>query len=173
MSYTRFASGLVFPLHERLKGHDSVAVRQRLERSQWLEPQAIAAEQAERLRGFLATIGERVPYWRALFRERGFDPQTVRSVADLQALHLQGLQAIGRPPLRLLQLAPHGHRVVPLQALMQREQRAGDEPGVQAAHWEISVGWRSAAEPAAWFPRSPRKMPSSSSTRLSQVLASA
>lgn len=88
MSYKRFASGLVFPLHERLKGHDSVALRRRLERSQWLEPEAIAAEQAERLRGFLATIGARVPYWRALFQELGFDPQALRSVADLHALPL-------------------------------------------------------------------------------------
>ena len=29
--YTRFVSGVLFPLHERIKGHDSVAVRRRLE----------------------------------------------------------------------------------------------------------------------------------------------
>lgn len=29
--YTSLCSGLLFPLHERLKHHDSVAVRKRLE----------------------------------------------------------------------------------------------------------------------------------------------
>ena len=36
MAYARFASSVIFPLHERLKGHDSLALRRRLERSQWL-----------------------------------------------------------------------------------------------------------------------------------------
>ena len=75
--YTRFASGLLFPVHERLKGHCSVALRRRLERSQWLEPDALLAEQLGRLRAFLADIGQRVPYYRDLFRERGFDPRAV------------------------------------------------------------------------------------------------
>ena len=47
--YTRFAAGLVFPLHERIKGHDSVAVRERLERSQWRTRAEIEAEQIEHI----------------------------------------------------------------------------------------------------------------------------
>jgi phenylacetate-CoA ligase len=88
MTYTRFVSGVLFPLHERLKGHDSVAVRRRLERSQWQPAAAIAQEQGQRLREFLVEIGQRVPYWRNLFQERGFDPHSVTSAADLQALPL-------------------------------------------------------------------------------------
>lgn len=109
MSYTRFASGVLFPLHERLKGHDSVAVRRRLERSQWLPPAAVAQEQGTRLRDFLVDIGRRVPYWRDLFRERGFDPAAVQSAADLQALplltkadirqHAEAMKAEGHGPL--------------------------------------------------------------------------
>ena len=86
--YTSLASGLMFPLHERLKGHDSVAVRKRLEHSQWLAPAALAAEQATRLRSFLIDIGQRVPYWRELFARTGFDPRAVQSAADLRALPL-------------------------------------------------------------------------------------
>ena len=48
--YTRLASGLLFPLHERFKGHTSVRVRRALERSQWLAPEALAALQVQRLR---------------------------------------------------------------------------------------------------------------------------
>jgi len=33
-AYTALCSGLFFPLHERLKGHDSVAWHKRLEASQ-------------------------------------------------------------------------------------------------------------------------------------------
>ena len=107
--YTRWASGVLFPLHERLKGHDSVAVRRRLERSQWLSPEQITADQAQRLRAFLVDNGTRVPYWRDLFRERGFDPAAVTSTADLQGLpllnkadirqHAERMKADGHGPL--------------------------------------------------------------------------
>ena len=33
--YTRLCAGALFPFHEKLKGHTSVAVRRRLEESQW------------------------------------------------------------------------------------------------------------------------------------------
>ena len=41
--YTSVASGLVFPLHERLKGHHSVPLRRQLEASQWLSPAELQA----------------------------------------------------------------------------------------------------------------------------------
>ena len=88
--YTRLASRVLFPLHERLKGHDSVAVRERLERSQWHTSVEIEREQAERLRAFLVEIGKRVPYYRQLFAERGFDAAGVRSASDLRTLPLLG-----------------------------------------------------------------------------------
>ena len=88
--YTRFAAGLVFPLHERVKGHDSVAVRERLERSQWRTRAEIEAEQIERLRAFLIDIGRHVPYWQRVFAERGFDPARVGALADLRALPPMG-----------------------------------------------------------------------------------
>jgi len=88
--YTRLASSWLFPLHERIKGHDSVAIRQRLERSQWLSAAEIEREQAGRLREFLVEIGARVPYYRELFGRTGFDPGAVRSVADLRRLPLLG-----------------------------------------------------------------------------------
>jgi len=86
--YTHLASGVLFPLHERLKGHASVAERRRLEASQWLEPEQIRALQVQRLRDFLVDIGRRVPYWRDLFRAQRFEPASLRSVADLAALPL-------------------------------------------------------------------------------------
>ncbi len=84
--YTRFCADLLFPLHERLKGHETVRVRRFLEKSQWWTKEQLAAYRVERLRGFLAQIGERVPYYRDVFESVGFDPRQVRDVADLQRL---------------------------------------------------------------------------------------
>jgi phenylacetate-CoA ligase len=108
-AYTRLAANLLFPLHERLKGHDSVALRRRLEISQWHRPEQIAAEQAQRLRAFLIEIGQRVPYYRELYARTGFDPQAVRSAADLQALPL-----LGKPQIRAHQEAMKAQDAGPL-----------------------------------------------------------
>ncbi len=86
--YTAVCSGLLFPLHERLKGHDSVARRRDLERSQWLSKPEIQRIQDERLRDFLIRIGRTVPFYRELFARLQFDPAAVSGAADLQALPL-------------------------------------------------------------------------------------
>jgi phenylacetate-CoA ligase len=84
--YTRFTAGVVFPLHERLKRHTTVAVRRRLEETQWWPAERLQALQVERLRALLVDAGRHVPYYRDLFRERGFDPAGIKSLADLQRL---------------------------------------------------------------------------------------
>ena len=52
--YTRFTSGLLFPIHERLKGHDTVAVRRRMEHTQWWAPEKLRELQLARLRTLLS-----------------------------------------------------------------------------------------------------------------------
>ncbi|HSW08977.1 phenylacetate--CoA ligase family protein [Aquabacterium sp.] len=84
--YTRFASSFLFPLHERLKGHDSVAVRRRMEKTQWLGAEQLDELRVARLRSLLQDIGDHVPYYRDLFRQQGFDPSGVQRIQDLQAL---------------------------------------------------------------------------------------
>jgi phenylacetate-CoA ligase len=86
--YTRLVSGLVFPLHERLKGHDTVAVRKALEESQWWPPERLAALRLERLRGLLDYASRHVPYYRRRFAEIGFHPGDLRSLDDLAQLPL-------------------------------------------------------------------------------------
>ena len=107
--YTRIASGLLFPLHERLKGHASVALHRGLEESQWWPQARLDAARVEKLRGFLARIGATVPYYREVFDQRGFDPAAVTDLRDLQALpfltkplirsHVDALKAEGHGPL--------------------------------------------------------------------------
>ena len=86
--YTAVCSNVLFPMHERLKGHDSVALRERLERSQWWSAHQLADYRVDRLRQFLCQIGQRVPYYRELFRQRHFEPQAVDSLDALQSLPL-------------------------------------------------------------------------------------
>jgi phenylacetate-CoA ligase len=84
--YTRVCSSIVFPLHERLKGHKSVALRKELEETQWLEPSELERLRLERLRNFLASVGAYVPYYRRAFARVGFDSRRLSRIGDLQSL---------------------------------------------------------------------------------------
>jgi len=84
--YTSFVSSVLFPLHERLKHHNSVALRREMEDVQWWPAERIAALQLQRLQAFLQDVGTHVPYYQTLFKKHGFDPASVQSVADLQRL---------------------------------------------------------------------------------------
>ena len=84
--YTRFVSGALFPLQEKLKKHDTVRVHRDMEASQWWPRQRILDLQLKRLQALLQDVAVHVPYYRELFARSGFDPAAVRSVADLQAL---------------------------------------------------------------------------------------
>ena len=84
--YTQFCAGLLFPLHERLKGHDSVAVRRELEASQWYSSELLRGLQIRRLKDLLHHADSNVPYYRQIFAELGFAPDSVRSLDDLGRL---------------------------------------------------------------------------------------
>ena len=108
-AYTAICAHLLFPLHERIKGHQSVAVRRRLERSQWLPADALEQQRVARLRDFLVDVGRQVPYYRTQFEHLGFDPAKLSSLSDLQRLpllakadiraHQQALKADDHGPL--------------------------------------------------------------------------
>jgi len=85
-TYTRLVASLLFPLHERLKGHDSVARLHALEHSQWWPPTQLAEYRLRQLRDYLVHIGTYVPYYLDLFRRLGFEPGALASLADLQNL---------------------------------------------------------------------------------------
>jgi phenylacetate-CoA ligase len=92
--YTKICSGILFPVHEKLKHHDTVATRRDLERTQWLEPDALQEMQIRKLRDLLGHARVHVPYYRQVFHESGLDPADMRSLADLQRLPLLTKAAI-------------------------------------------------------------------------------
>lgn len=87
-AYTALCSGLLFPLHERLKHHQSVAVRRRLEEQERWPLAKLEAWRLDRLREFLVRIGQAVPYYRELFPRLGFDPARLATLDDLRQLPL-------------------------------------------------------------------------------------
>ena len=87
-AYTRLVSRWLFPLHERLKGHDSARLLRRMERSQWWSAQQLQDWQLARLRALLRHAGEHVPYYRELFQRSGFDAGQITRLADLARLPL-------------------------------------------------------------------------------------
>ncbi|MFZ2293567.1 MAG: AMP-binding protein, partial [Polaromonas sp.] len=73
-------------MHERLKRHNTVALRRQMEEVQWWPADRIAAFQLQRLRDLLQDVAAHVPYYRDLFARLGFDAASIQSTADLQRL---------------------------------------------------------------------------------------
>ena len=105
--YSALCSNVLFPLHERIKGHDSVARRRELEASQWWSADVQQAARVKKLRAFLSDIGTRVPYYRDLFQSLNFDPAAVQSTDALLALPLMTKGTI-RSNLDNLKAVDHG-----------------------------------------------------------------
>ena len=88
--YTKLVSKVLFPLHERLKNHDTVRILEDMEKSQWLSEQNIKALQLEGLEAFLTDVEQHVPYYRQLFKQLKFSPSSITSLDDLKQLPLTG-----------------------------------------------------------------------------------
>lgn len=86
--YTRLVANLLFPLQEKLKKHDTVAIHAKMEKSQWWSAEQLEQYRLERLRNLLVSAEKHVPYYRQCFQEIGFNPAQTRSLADLQKLPL-------------------------------------------------------------------------------------
>ncbi len=82
--YTKFVSGALFPLHEAAKQHNSLALRRRLEQSQWWSLSDLQALQVRRLRDFLTAAKAHVPYYQGKFS--AIDLASIDDVGDLQRL---------------------------------------------------------------------------------------
>lgn len=95
--YTRLVSGVLFPLHERLKNHRTTARLRELERTQWQSREEIERLRLERLRALIDHARARVPY----YRERLAGASPVQSIGDLTRLPLLEKSIIREQGLRL------------------------------------------------------------------------
>jgi len=69
-----------------MKKHDTVAIKNHLEKSQWLPTSKIQQAQSDRLQKFIGTCIENVPYYKTLFHKLGLSAVDINSVADLHKL---------------------------------------------------------------------------------------
>lgn len=143
--YTALISSLLFPLHERAKRHGSVAIRRRLEETQWWPAERLADLQSRRLNKLLLEASTQVPYYRELFRRLAIDPSMVNSVDRLQALpfltkaiireHTEALKREGAEDLARFNTG--GSSGQPLVFFIGRERVSHDV----AAKWRATRWW--------------------------------
>lgn len=84
--YTKLVANFIFPIQERLKHHDTVAVRKKMDESQWWPRERIEALQLDRLRNLVSHAEQHVPYYRELFEKIGLTAASIQSLADLQRI---------------------------------------------------------------------------------------
>ena len=151
---TRMSSVLyrrvALPVVDLARRTDSIAAYRELERTQWLPTAELRQLQLLRLRALLRHAGERVPYYRDLFAELGFDPEGVRSVADLEALPTLDKATIRAEGERLMadnaeQYQPRPHRSAGTtgQPLVIQMDRARHSLGwADMYRWWAAGGWQ-------------------------------
>jgi phenylacetate-CoA ligase len=137
--YTTLGSRLLFPLHERLKGHDTVSILRDLEQSQWWSPEQLLQAQARQLEAFLRSIVAHVPY----FRER-IDPKTIAPATTPSAL-LRALPITDKSEMRKYPDAWRADNAGPLAHLS--TSGSSGEPlhfllGKHRVSFDIAAKWR-------------------------------
>jgi phenylacetate-CoA ligase len=143
--YTALATNILFPLHERLKHHTTVAVHRGMEQTQWWDTKRLQALQLERLRALLMHAQAHVPYYRELFGRIGFNPGALRDPGDLARLpfltkaeirgHLEKLKADNA--VGLAHFNTGGSSGEPLIFFIGRERVSHDV----AAKWRATRWW--------------------------------
>ncbi|GBL45743.1 coenzyme F390 synthetase [Sulfuriferula multivorans] len=143
--YTAIAANILFPLHERLKHHTTVAVHRGMEEAQWWDTKRLQALQLERLCALLTQAQVHVPYYRELFGRIGFEPLSMASLNDLARLpfltkveirsHLEQLKADNATGLARFNTG--GSSGEPLIFFIGRERVSHDV----AAKWRATRWW--------------------------------
>jgi phenylacetate-CoA ligase len=115
-----------------------------LERTEHWSEDRLAAFQISKLRVMLRHCAGHVPYYKRLFREAGFDPESVRDVRDLRALprldketvraNMKEFLAENIPPREMLYFTTGGSTGVPL-AVYNHKHAGGREWAFMLTQW--------------------------------------
>ena len=92
--YTWVVASWLFPLHEFLKKHRTVHIKQQLEKSQWLSTAEILQIQQQRLESFIRDICQNVPYYQRMMHELNLSASDIQTPADLSKLPFLDKSAI-------------------------------------------------------------------------------
>lgn len=143
--YTRFVAKCAFPLHERLKGHDTVRKLEELEKCQWLSGDELARMQSARLGEFLDRVSARHDYWRQALADAGIATSMFNDIAALERLPLANKERMRllaaqwrpRPREKYRMSKTSGSTGEPLQFPIGPERVAHDV----AAKWRATRWW--------------------------------
>jgi len=83
---TSVIRGVIFPLHERLKGHSTMSMLREMEKDQWVTAAELHQTQERRLRRFLTQAFTSVRYYRNLLRRLWLQPTDFQTEQDLEKL---------------------------------------------------------------------------------------
>ncbi|MDF2177292.1 AMP-binding protein [Aliiglaciecola sp. CAU 1673] len=143
--YTQLVSRLLFPLHEKLKGHSTVQKREALERSQWQTGAQISASQEKSLEAFLLNLSRHNPYFRALFSRLDITAEDFANIDVLKRIPLLDKATIRENEkgfVSELCQSPHfmttsGSSGTPLRFVLGKERISHDV----AAKWRATRWW--------------------------------
>ena len=79
---------VIFPLHERIKGHPTFRILKEMEQADFLTREEMERLRAAKLRSFFEYAYENVPYVRTVMDRAGMTPEDVRGPSDLVHLPL-------------------------------------------------------------------------------------
>lgn len=138
--YTQFCSGVLFPLHEIVKGHRSVQRRRQLERTQWWSPEQLRQLQLVKLRSLLRQAGHHVPYYQEIFSRVRFDPESVQSLSDLARLPVLSKDALRAQPLAFR--SGNARKLVPLSTTGSSGDPMQFFVGIDRVSHDVAAKWR-------------------------------
>lgn len=148
--YTRFVANVLFPLHEKLKKHDTVAIKKSLEQSQWLSREELDKLQSERLKAFVKNAVTHVPYYREVFKSLNIKPEDINAKSALAKLpfldkavireHFDQLKADNAGPVS--PFTTGGSSGTPLTFLLGNERVSHDvaEKWRATRWWDVDIG---------------------------------
>jgi len=84
--YESFAKYCLYPISDWRKGNHTLKYLRELERSQWFSVEEIKKFQEKRLRELLNHAYTNVPYYHRIFKERGLEPEDIKTTNDLLKL---------------------------------------------------------------------------------------
>jgi len=126
------ARHVVFPLWLRKNRSEVGRLLQEYERTQFLPPDELRLLQRRRLKALLSAAAERIPFYRARFREAGLRPEQVEGPEDLAVL----------PPLRKEDIQRNGGHLrdpdIPEERLL-RDQTGGSTGAPLVFHYDSQV----------------------------------
>ena len=88
------SKNILFPLHEKWKGHSTLKHLRELEKSQYFNKAQIVQLQSDKLQKLICSAYKNVPYYRKLFEDSGITPGDINNVADLSKLPFLTKKAI-------------------------------------------------------------------------------